>query len=212
MTEKPKFKSLEVCLSIIIVVGLIISLSLWQYVESKNRALSHARLQNIKNSKQIGLALFEFEQDYGTYPNSETAKEITDTFPNHGYDLTGNSSNALFRQLLASGIAPSEDIFYAKTRTSKKPDGNTAPGEALKKGEVGFAYISGLSTAGNPSRILLIGPAIPGTTKFDPKPFDGLAFVLHVDQSVAFYKIKKDGNIPDHPIWNGKTPTIHYPE
>ena len=182
-----------------------------------------SRTEAISNAKQIGLALFELEHDYGSYPDSETAKDVTEEFPDHGYDLSGNSSNALFRQLLATEIAPFAEIFYAKTRNSKKPDGNIAPGEALKKGEVGFVYISGEANEGHPSRPLLLYPLIPGTTKFDPEPFDGHAFILAIDQSVRVaYKIHKDGHIydkdgldilsPNHPIWNGKAPTIHYPE
>ncbi|MES2981444.1 MAG: hypothetical protein V4727_03940 [Verrucomicrobiota bacterium] len=176
----------------------------------------------ISNLKQIGLALFDFENDYGSYPDSETAKDVTDAFPNHGHDLSGNSSNALFRQLIATGMIPDEEFFYTESRNSRKPDGNIAPGEALKKGEVGFAYISGQASAGNPSRILLLSPLIPGTTKFDPKPYDGNAIALHIDQSASVYKIGKDGHIydkngldilsPEHPRWNGKAPTIHYPE
>ena len=101
------------------------------------------------------------------------------------------------------------------------PDGIIIPSEALKKGECGFAYISGLPIAGNPNRPIILTPLIPGTTKFDPKPFDGKAIVLHIDNSVTTFEIKKDGTIhdkhgdilsPNHPFWNGKAPDIRYPE
>ena len=175
----------------------------------------------ISNSKQVCLALFEFENDYGSYPNAETAKIVTEAFPNHGYDLSGNSSNAAFRQLIAAGIVQTEDTFYFPVEGSKKPDGNISPGHALEKGECNFAYIAVGSTAGNPSRPLLIGNVIPGTTTFDPKPYNGIAIVLKVDQSASAYKIAKDGHVydkgidilsPKHPVWKGKTPDIRYPE
>jgi hypothetical protein len=182
----------------------------------------HTKSQSISNAKQIGLALFEFESDYGSYPNAETAKTVTDAFPNHGYDLSGNSSNSGFRQLIAAGIVDSEEMFYCKTKGAKKPDGDISPGHALEKGEVGFAYIASLSTSGNPNRPTVIGPVIPGTKKFDPKPFDGIAIVLKVDQSASAYKITEDVHIYDsegldilsatHPIWGGKAPDVRYPE
>jgi hypothetical protein len=95
------------------------------------------------------------------------------------------------------------------------------PGEALKKGEVGFSYITGLSFKDDPLTPIVLTPLIPGTTKFDPKPFNGKAIVLHIDNSVRTYDINKDGHVYDkgidilsakHPIWKGKAPDIRYPE
>ena len=73
----------------------------------------------------------------------------------------------------------------------------------------------------DPATHIALTPLIQGTTKFDPKPFDGKAVVLHIDNSVRIYDIHKDGHIydkgiallsPANPIWNGKTPDIRYPE
>ena len=179
------------------------------------------RKEATTNAKQIRLALFAFEEYFGAYPSTATATEVTAEYPSHGYNLTGNSSNAIFRQLFAAKVIDTEMPFYVKIMNAIKPDGIIIPREALKKGEVGFAYISGLSTAGNPNTPILLTPMIPGTTKFDPEPFDGKAIALRIDGSVTTYKINKDGHIydkdgdvlsPKHPFWNGKTPTIHYPE
>ncbi len=84
---------------------------------------------------------------------------------------------------------------------------------------MGYVYISGQT---NPSAPLFLTPLIPGTTKFDPEPFGGHAMVIRIDQSASAYTIGKDGHIydkdgldilsPNHPMWNGKAPTIHYPE
>lgn len=184
---------------ITLTIAFLIALLFPKVITSVKKS-THA--EAISNAKQISLTLFKFENDYGSYPNSETAKDVTENFPNHGYDLSGKSSNAAFRQLLAAGILKNEEI--------------------IKKGKCNFAYISGQASAGNPSRILLLYPIIPGTTKFDPKPFDGNAIVLHIDQSVSTYKIGKDDHIydkdgldilsPKHPMWNGKAPDIRYPE
>lgn len=179
------------------------------------------RTEAINNARQIGLALFVFESEYGSYPNDTTVDLITKKHPGHGHNLTSNSSNAAFRQLFAAKLLDNEAMFYAKIKNAKRPDGDFSPRQALKKGECNFAYISGLSTAGNPSRPLALTPLIPGTTKFDPKPFDGKAIILRIDNSVSIYSIRKDGHIydngidilsPEHPFWKGKAPDIRYPE
>ncbi len=179
-------------------------------------------VEAINNAKQIGLALFIFQEEYGSYPNDDTAKDFIKNHPTYRKDLSGTSSNALLRQLIISSKNDrSEDMFKLRCKKSVEPDGNIKPGEILKKGECGFVYISGLSTAGNPSRIVILAPLIPGTKKFDPKPFDGKAIGLRIDNSVGIYTINEDGNIynkginilsPEYPIWNGKAPDIRYPE
>ena len=101
-------------------------------------------LQDAKlNARQIGLALHEFENKYGTFPNDQTKFEFDKNYVHKVY-VGGTSSNALFRQLIASGIA-SEQIFYAKAANTRKPDNEITRGRALLKGEVAFAYIAGLS-------------------------------------------------------------------
>lgn len=175
----------------------------------------------ISHNKNLGIALFEFETDYGSLPSPSTVSLINTKFPNHGHDLSGNSSNAIFRQIFIAGIIDTEKLFFAKIPGAKKADNNIDPGHLLEKGEVAFAYISGHSQETSPSASVLLCPLIPGTTKFDPEPFEGQAAILHLDQSVSAYKIENDGHVyldgidilsPNHPIWDGKPPTIHYPE
>ncbi|MFK7850431.1 MAG: hypothetical protein AB8D78_05575, partial [Akkermansiaceae bacterium] len=171
------------------------------------------------NARSFGLALFEFETEYGSFPNDATAKAIKQ-FPSTPHNLSGSSSNAAFRQLIAAGVTQSEH-FYARIPGTTKPDFNITPGEALKKGEIGFSYISGLSSKDDPATPIVLTPLIPGTTTFDPKPFRGFAVILHIDNSVRTYDIANDGHIydkginllsPKHPVWKGKTPDIRYPE
>ena len=174
----------------------------------------------ISNARQIGLALFEFESEYGAYPNT-TTKALVEKEHGTAIDLTGSSSNALFRQLFAAQITQSEQMFYAKTKDSKRPDGDITPGHLLEPGENAFSYITGLTTADDPATPIALTPLIAGTKKFDPKPFKGRAVVLFVDNSVRSYDIAKDGHIydkginllsPKHPVWKGKAPDIRYPE
>ncbi len=217
IAEPKKSRSLEFTLGLIILIGIITIV--WIRIDIRQREAN--REEAFRNSRSFSVALFEFESEYGSYPNEATAAIVTKSFPKHGYDLTGKSSNAAFRQLLAAGIMQSEHSFYAKIKDSINPDGNILPKQALKKGEVGFAYISGLSTGNNPSTPLVLAPLIPGTTKFDPKPFVGHAIILHIDTSVHVHKIHEDGHVysrgidilsAKYPVWNGKAPDIRYPE
>jgi hypothetical protein len=174
------------------------------------------------NARQIGLALLEFETEYGAYPSAATVPLVSKSHPAHTFDLSGASSNAFFRQTFAVEITQSEHMFYARISGVRKPDGGVTPGEVLKKGEVAFSYISGLSSKDDPFTPIVLTPLIPGTTKFDPKHFKGKAIVLHIDNSVRTYDINKDGHIyddkginllsPKNPIWKGKAPDIRYPE
>jgi type II secretory pathway pseudopilin PulG len=217
-TEAARSKSLELILGLLILLGVVATALIRIDVR---RGEAH-RQEASSNARSFSLALLEFESDYGFYPNDTTAALVTATYPAHGHDLKGNSSNAAFRQLIAAGFTQSEWTSYARIPGTIKPDGNIRPGEAMKKREVGFSYISGLSSKDDPLTPMVLTPLIPGTTKFDPKPFNGKAVILHIDNSVRTYDMHKDGHVydnkginllsPKHPIWKGKTPDIRYPE
>ena len=84
------------------------------------------------NARQICLALHEFENKYGTFPNDQTKFELDKSYVHKVY-VGGTSSNALFRQLIASGITQSEQVFYAKTPGSRRPDGVILTAKHSKK-------------------------------------------------------------------------------
>ena len=188
------------------------------------RGVSHGRgrirTEAVNNARQIGFALFEFEIEYGRFPDATTItavqKETGTLLP-----LGTKTSNDYFRQLIGAGITQSEPMFYARIEGSRKPDGLMDPANTLVKGNVGFAYLAGLASMGSPSRPLVVTPLIPGTDRFDPKPFDGKAVILKMDNSVTSIPIQKDGHVllsgrnildPGHPIWDGKPPVIVWPE
>ena len=175
----------------------------------------------VNNARQIGLALFEFENEYGAYPNAGTiaaVQKATGTTLNLGT----KTSNDFFRQLLATEMTQSERIFYAaKIPGVRKPDDNITGVEALKKGECGFAYLLGARLTDNPTRPLAAAPMIAGTDRFDPKAYEGKAVVLRQDNSVTSFNIDKDGHIhiegkllmdPTNPIWDGHPPMIVWPD
>lgn len=179
------------------------------------------RAEALNNMRQIGLSLFEFDSEYGQFPDKATASDVK-TSTATTLTLGDRSSNQLFRQLLAYGLK-SEKPFWAKTSFSgSKPDdvfGTDAT--ALQPGECSFAYIAGLSSSGPPDTPLVMAPMIPGRALFDPKPYDGKAIVLFLDNSAKALPIDKSGHVmiggmdifdPRQPFWKGKAPDIKWPE
>ena len=191
-------------LVVIVIIAALAGLTAPMVIRQRKKA---DQTEAVNNARQIGIALFEFETEYGTFPDDSTAtavKDATDTAL-----VAGNKSNDRFRQLIRAGIAQSESMFYAKTAFTKKPDGIlTSDIQALAAGEVGFGIImdkgtKGLSAAGNPSRPIIGAPfkiALDGT--FDSDFYDGKAVVLKLDNSVTSFPIvPTSGNVKI----NGKT-------
>ncbi len=217
--EKPKkpFPWLK-CLLALIVITSLAGLTAPMVICCPKKA---PQTEATNNARQIGLALFEFEKEYGTFPSNETAELVAAKHPKNQIDLSGKSSNALFRQLIAANLTQAEAMFYAGVKGARKPDGEISPGRALESGEVGFGCVAGISSAGDPARPIAFCPIIPGTDRFDPKPFDGKAVILRIDNSATSLKIDKNGHAisegnnilsADHPVWRGKAPDIRYPE
>ena len=175
----------------------------------------------VNNARQIGLALFEFQEEFGQMPDAGTAEKVRQK---SGTDLKlgTNSSNDFFRQLMASGIAQGEAMFYAKISGIHKPDGVFTGAKALEKGECGFTYLLGATKGCNPGRPIAMTPMIPDTDRFDPKPFEGKAVILRADNSVTSYPIViKTGHVmlngqnlmePANPIWESAPPITAWPE
>ena len=72
-----------------------------------------------------------------------------------------------------------------------------------------------------PETPVIVSPLIPGTTRFDPRPFDGKAVVLRLDYSAKTETIDSSGRVmiggmdifdPRQPWWGGKTPDIKWQE
>lgn len=154
----------------------------------------------VKNARLIGFALFEFETEYGRFPDAKTAAMLREKGKTT-WHLDGNSSNDLFRQLVASGHVKDERIFFAKAAFTQKPDGKMNPPEkALAAGEVGFGYVvngnTGFDTEGNPARPIAVTPLVSdgksvSSRTFDFKVYDYKAVVLRIDNSAA--------SLPIHP-------------
>lgn len=173
------------------------------------------------NARQIGMALFEFDADYGAFPDTSTIAAVNAETAT-AVPLGDATSNDLFRQMFAAGIAQNEEMFYAKVPGSRKPDNDMTPGKLLAAGECGFAYVAGLSSSGDPKRPLAMTPMVPGTLRFDPKVFEGKAIILRCDNSVASYDIDRFGHVldtsgmdildPRQPYWKGTPPNVKWPD
>lgn len=215
-------------LVVIVIIAALAGLTAPMVIRQRKKA---DQTEAVSNARQIGLALFEFETSYGSFPDNSTGTTVTE---NTGSVLTfgGNTANDYFRQLIAAEISQSEAMFYAKTAFSRKPDNvfNTAQ-NALEAGEVGFGYIMNanlaFSTAGNPARPIVVAPlAFPFQTgQFDLDLYDAKAVVLRIDNSVQSIPVLRQSKLAqlgggknllqvgDDTVWGtGVTPTIVNPQ
>ena len=182
----------------------------------KSNSLVHA-LSNLREIRQV---LLEFESNYGKFPDASTLPQV------QAQDTTGinfgtKSSNHYFRQLLAT-VSKTEKLFFADVLPRFfYPDDIIEGSKALEKDECSFSYIPGLSSDSSPGPPVVMTPLVPGTLKFDPKPFGKMATVLFVDGSVQALPIDKNGDVilngmnlfdPRQPFWGGKSPDIKWPE
>ncbi len=167
------------------------------------------------------MALLEFESQYGRYPDATTAP-LVKAETGSTWTLSDATSNDLFQQLFVSGIAFSEDIFYARTPRTKRVDNVFAnESQALAARECGFAYIAGLSSKHDPATPVCVSPLEPGKLTFDRKSFDGKAIILRVDNSAIALPIDRSGRAilngmdlfdPRQPFWHGKAPNVKWPK
>jgi type II secretory pathway pseudopilin PulG len=204
-------------IGILVLVASLAGLTAPLVLRQKKKA---DQTQAISNARQIGLALLEFEADYGRFPNAETAPLVAKSSSTPA--VIGSSSNARFRQLFPAGITASEAIFYVRTSSTQKPDGDVAGSNALAPGECGFGYIENVRTDDGVPRPLAMAPFKAGSGEFDPMPFDNKAVILWSDNSVRSHEIDRatgevmiDGrNLldPEHPVWGGVPPLLLLPD
>jgi prepilin-type N-terminal cleavage/methylation domain-containing protein len=217
-------------LVVIVIIASLAGLTAPMVIRQRKKA---DQTEATNNARQIGLAMLEFENDYGSYPSAATLEQINESFADSQIKgQAGNDSNGFFKQLFQAGLTQSEAMFYAKAKGTIKPDGDiSSDANALEAGEVGFGYIldgvNGLSSAGNPARAVVATPVADGsTTLFDGDPFDRKAVILRIDNSVSSVNIRVGTNADNqgpaivggqdllsstNPVWGSGTPTLVAP-
>ena len=133
----------------------------------------------INNAKQVYLLMFEHDQDAGAFP------------------AEAGTANLNFRKFLTEGYTTSEEIFYAKTSFTIKPDGNVTGTDGCGAGEVGFLYVEGLGTTSPSNAPILAAPqrGAGATATFDENSFGGTAVVLRNDGGVKSFRINPTNGI-----------------
>ena len=165
------------------------------------------------------MALFEFDNEYGKFPDNDTIA-LVQSKTGRLLRLGTEFSNDYFRQLLADGIG-NEKMFNATIFSSRKSDDDITATEALEKGECGFCYIPGFSSNSNSRYPIVIAGLVRGTDRVEKKGPDGKAVILRIDGSTGAAIVDSDGHLiffgkrlldPYNPIWEGKLPKIAWPE
>jgi hypothetical protein len=208
-----------------LMLALILILGFWIFLLWMTRPRPHHYpiREATGNARQLGLALFEFESEYGKYPDASTAAAVR-AETGTKLVLSDRTSNDLFAQLLVGRLASSEKMFYVDAKSARKPDDIFDTDESiLAHGECSFAYVPGRAfwASDRSIRPLAFGPVIPGTSFLDHKSCDGKAVVLWVDNSVKSLPINSAGKVivngldlldPRQPYWHGKAPDVKWPK
>jgi hypothetical protein len=201
------------------ILGLVVIFLIFQQPGGRRHNRGD-QTEAINNARQIGLAMIEFQEEYGKFPDDTTIIPVQSKTGSL-LPMGTKTSNDFFRQLFAADMTQSEAMFYSRIDGTRKPDGIIDGSHLLTKGECGFTYFLGAKKTDNPRRPLVVTPMIPGTDRFDPKRFDGKAVILRLDNSVISLPIDKAGHVildgrnmmdPLHPIWDGHPPWIAWPD
>lgn len=121
----------------ILILPIAVLAGLAMPVIMKNK-MAAERTESLSNGRQIAGALYEFEEEYGTFPSDELAGEEE--------KFAGLTGARVLDQLEAAGSVTGIDRFLAVG--------------TLWKGD--WLYFPGLSTSGQPDAPVLISPEIDG--------------------------------------------------
>ena len=202
-SENPHFKLIHDRLDAILTWGVVIFLVLLLVgVATPNMLVNPKKSQHQKDvqfAKQWGYALFNFENDFGMYPNDETAEVLKKEYPDKAHLLKTESSNDYLRQLVVAGYIDGGEVV-----------------EMLDSDEFPFTYVSGLNSACESSLPLLISAFERGRAKVDEKyakkHYNKRIVVLRIDMSVTDRRLDDDYFDWSQPHWGGQKPKIVWPE
>ena len=177
-TKLAKGFTLVELLVVIAIIAALAALSTPVVLKQQKKANA---TEAINNAKQIYLLMFEHDQDEGAFP------------------ATGTDANTNFRKFITDGYTTSEDIFYAKTAFTVKPDGNTTLLEGVAAGENGFLYVEGLGSTSPSNAPIVATPQLTAglVATFDKNAFGGTAVVLRNDGGVKTFRINTSDQITE---------------
>ncbi|MEK7951242.1 hypothetical protein [Luteolibacter soli] len=215
-TRKFRLSKLEIVISVLLAVALVAVVAALYIMKSP----AADRTSALSSLKVINLELTQFDQDYGRFPDTSTIASVR-AATGTTIALGTRTSNDFFRQLVADGKT-SEKLFWAPVLDNRRGPNDILGDNALAKGECIHSYVAGLSGNDEPETPIAMAPMIPGTTRFDPDPYNSQAVILRIDGSAMPVPIKTDTNEvrlngknlfdPSQPYWNGKAPDLKWPE
>jgi len=182
-TKLAKGFTLVELLVVIAIIAALAALSTPVVLKQQKKA---SLAQAVNNAKQLGYLFKDFDDTYGAYPTA------ADEF---GLGASG-TSNLVMEKLYDAGFYDGdEEVFYAKTQFSKKPDGDEVGVARCANGEVGFGYMTGMSASDNSGLPLLITPqglgdgtltdaAAVAALTFDSRQFGGSMVYLEISGAV----------------------------
>jgi len=183
----------------------------------------------INNARQIGIALGDFDQEWGSYPSDTTREDLEDA----GIECpAGDDANAMLGQLIAAKSIDVEEIFYLKSVRGSRVGDNQIKNadDILAKGENSWGYVMlgddnalSSSTASSLTPIL-VAPLKEGGSEpvFDPKPYNDKMVYFKADGSVAEARINDDGQAAlkkgrtlfstgEDSVWEDDIPDVRVP-
>lgn len=204
MKNNPRMRSGFTLVELLVVISIIATLAGVGVPVIINQQKKGARAEAISNIKQIGMAMFSFDQDYNGYPSKASSADVHTNNPDSTTTLstTPTTSNDFFVQLIVGGYIDGEKQFYAKSTYTKKADGVITSTKALDAGECGFSYVMGkgddpLSSSGNSGQALLLaaayrdsGGAVSSTGACELDVYDKKAIVFRIDNSATAESIR----------------------
>lgn len=208
MKTNPRMRGGFTLVELLVVISIIATLAGVGVPVIINQQKKGARAEAISNIKQVGMAMFSFDQDYNGYPSAASYTDVHTNNPDSNITLSAapKTSNDFFVQLIVGGYIDGEKQFYAKSTFTKKADGVISASSALAKGECGFSYVMGkepdaLSSSGNSGQALLLAASlnssgtIDKTGKCELDVYDKKAIVFRIDNSATAESIRPSDNL-----------------
>ncbi len=207
-------------IELMVVIAILAALAAIGYGPILDHMNDGDRQMASSNLKSLHTVLQGFKTDHGSYPCDSTAERLQEDSPDLNFGaLTGDNSNAYFRQVYYISSNVSEKPFFGKVNcnglnVAKEGDERLANGQALVRGENAMAYVmrknsedpnmkDGVTKSNAPLAICGIYPSntpyVGDEVAFDGASFRGHAFMLSCDGAVKDLNrdIKEDENTED---------------